>query len=161
MYKFHFVLHREHIVLLSERTVCERCVGMWSLFVVRILRKTYMYCVRQFRGLLLLELRPRIDASEVLRMIGEWIWSIVEMITGTELLKYSGNSHRSAISSTTNPKGTGCMWSLTSQKNYYHLHFVACFVFPWHFSPWTIGELQAQASSFRLQYFPYYVWCSR
>lgn len=32
MYKFQFILHREHIVLLAERTVCERCVGMWSPF---------------------------------------------------------------------------------------------------------------------------------
>jgi len=41
IYKFQFILHREHILLLSERAVCERCVGMWALFVVRILRKTW------------------------------------------------------------------------------------------------------------------------
>lgn len=70
-YKSQFLLHREHIVLLSERTVCERCVGMWSLFVVRILGKTYVYCVRQFRVLLLLELRPRMGPSDIPRMIDE------------------------------------------------------------------------------------------
>jgi len=71
MYKFQFILHRENIVLLSERTVCERCVVMWLLFVVRILWKTYVYSVRQFRVLLLLELPPRIDPSCSLRMIDE------------------------------------------------------------------------------------------
>jgi len=109
-----------------------------------------VYCVRQFRVLLLLELRPRMDPPDIHRMIDEWIWSIVEIITGREIPKYSGNSHPSDILSTTNPKGTGCMWSLTSLKNdcYYYLHFVASFVSPWHFFPWTSGELQAQASGF-------------
>jgi hypothetical protein len=117
MYKFQFILHREHIVLLSERTVCERCVGMWSLLVVRIVRKTYVYCVRQFKVLLLLDLRPWMEPFDILWMIDEWKWSIVEIITAREILKYSGNSHPSVILSTANPKGTECMWSLTSLKN--------------------------------------------
>jgi hypothetical protein len=72
MYKFQFILHREHIVLLGEGTVFERCVGMWSpFFFVRILRKTYVYCVRKFRVLSLLELRPWMDPSHILRMIDE------------------------------------------------------------------------------------------
>jgi hypothetical protein len=116
MYKFQLIFHWENIVLLSERTVCERCVGMWSLFVVRILRKTWVYSVRQFRVLLLLELPPRIDPSCSPRMIDEWIWSIVEMVTGREISKYSGNSHPCVILPTTYPKRTLCMWSLTSLK---------------------------------------------
>ena len=115
-YKFQFILHREHIMLLSDRTVCGRCVEIWSLFVI-ILRKTYVYCLRQFRVSLLLELRPRMGPFDIPRMIDEWKWSIVEIITGREILKYSGNFHPSVILSTTNPKGTGCMWSPTSLKN--------------------------------------------
>jgi hypothetical protein len=49
------------------------------------------------------------EPFDILRMIDEWKWSIVEIITGREILKYSGNSHPSVHLSTTNPKGTGCM----------------------------------------------------